>query len=151
MRTSAVPLLAACAVALAGCRALAVTPPPPTPADFAGIVGSLGGRGIGVEDVRTGDSGCSDPDLIGPAVSLRARGLDQATSVPLHLYMFRNTASYQKLRSAVDACAKSYVTDATTYESLDAVPFVLVGQGPWPATFKGALQAALTEAAGVPR
>ena len=101
--------------------------------------------------MRTGDSGCSDPDLIGPAVSLRARGLDQATSVPLHLYMFRNTASYQKLRSAVDACARSYITDATTYESLDSVPFVLVGQGPWPPTFKGALQAAITEAAGVPR
>jgi hypothetical protein len=92
-----------------------------------------------------------DPDLIGPAVSLQARGLDQATSVPLHLYMFRNIASYQKLRSAVDACARSYITDATTYESLDSVPFVLVGQGPWQPTFKGALQAAITEAAGVPR
>jgi hypothetical protein len=34
MRTSAIPLLAARAVALAAT-------PPPTPADFAGIVGSL--------------------------------------------------------------------------------------------------------------
>jgi hypothetical protein len=151
MRSTTLPLLVSCALVLSGCQALASTPPPPTPADFAGIVGSLGARGIGVEDVRTGDSGCADPDLTGPGVSLSARCLDQATSVPIHLYMFRNTASYARLRAAVDACARSYVTDAATYESLDAVPFVLAGQGPWPAGFRAALQAALTEAAGVPK
>jgi hypothetical protein len=151
MRPSALAFLVSCALVLSGCQALAATPPPPTPADFAGIVGSLGARGIGVEDVRTGDSGCSDPDLTGPGVSLSARGLDQPTSVPLHLYMFRNTASYEKLRAAVDACARAYVTDAATYESLDAVPFVLAGQGPWPTEFRSALQAAITEAAGEPK
>ncbi len=133
---------------LAGCQALASTPPPPTPADFAGIVSFLAAEGIAVENVTTGDAGCDDRQLVGPAISLRAGGLDQATPVALHLYLFRGAAAYEKLRSAVDDCAASYVTDASTYESIDAMPFVAAGQGPWGDAFREALRTALTKAAG---
>jgi hypothetical protein len=136
------------AFSLVGCQALASTPPPPTPADFAGIVAFLASEGIGVQDVRTGDAGCDDRQLIGPAISLRASGLDQTTPVALHVYLFRGAAAYEKLRSAVDDCAASYVTDASTYESVDAMPFVAAGQGPWAPGFREALRTALTKAAG---
>jgi hypothetical protein len=145
---AAIGALGALVVVLAGCKALAGTPPPPTPVDFAGVVSFLSAEGIGVEQVRTGDAGCADPKLVGPAISLRASGLDQATAVPLHLYMFRNRASYEKLRSSVDACSASYVTDPATYEVVDSTPFVAVGQGPWASGFAAALRAALDKAAG---
>ena len=137
-------------VVLGGCTALAGTPPPPSPADFAGIVSFLAAEGITVDQVRTGDAGCPDPKLVGPGISLRASGLDQASPVPLHLYLFRNAASYEKLRSNVDACSASYVTDPTTYEVVDSVPFVAAGQGPWGAGFAAALRTALDKAAGGP-
>lgn len=142
--------LAALAIVLAGCRALAGTPPPPTPADFAGIVSFLTAEGIAVEQVRTGDAGCADPKLVGPAISLRASGLDQKSPAPVHLYLFRNAASYEKLRSNVDACAASYVTDPSAYEVVDSVPFVAAGQGPWGPGFAAALRTALDKAAGGP-
>jgi hypothetical protein len=111
------------AFSLAGCQALTSTPPPPTPADFAGIVAFLAAEGIAVQDVRTGDPGCDDR-------------------------LFKGAPAYEKLRSAVDACAASFVTDASTYESIDAMPFVAAGQGPWAPGFSEALRTALTKAAG---
>jgi len=146
------PLAFAIAVALAvaGCRALADTPPPPTPADFAGIVSFLAAEGIAVDQVRTGDAGCTDPKLVGPAISLDASGLDQASPVPLHLYIFADAPAYERLRSNVDACSASYVTDPSTYEAVDTVPFVAAGQGPWAAGFTAALRSALGKAAGGP-
>jgi hypothetical protein len=150
-RSVAPAALLAMTVALVGCKALAGTPPPPSPADFAGVVSFLSAAGIGVEQVRTGDTGCADPKLVGPAISLKASGVDQATPVALHLYLFKNRASYEKLRSNVDACAAAYVTDPATYESVDATPFVAVGQGPWAPGFAAALRSALDRAAGVSR
>jgi hypothetical protein len=145
----ALAMLVAVAVVLGGCKALAATPPPPTPADFAGVVSFLAAEGIGVEQVRTGDAGCADPKLVGPAISLRASGLDQTTPVALHLYLFKNQTSYQKLRSNVDACAASYVTDPATYEVVESPPFVAVGQGPWGPGFSAALRTSLDKAAGL--
>ncbi len=142
-----VPSLALAAL-LTGCQALASTPPPPTPADFAGIVSFLAAAGIGVENVKTGDAGCADWQLVGPAISLSATGLDQSQPALVHLYLFKGADAYQQLRSAVDACARSFVTDASTYEAVDASPFVAVGQGPWGAGFREALRTALTKAAG---
>jgi hypothetical protein len=133
---------------VAGCTGLAATPPPPTPADFAGIVAFLAAEGIGVQDVKTGDAGCDDRQLVGPAISLRASGLDQASPTTVHLYLFRNAAAYERQRSAVDVCAASFITDPATYEVVDASPFVAVGQGPWGASFREAVARALTKAAG---
>jgi hypothetical protein len=136
------------AVIVAGCSGLASTPPPPTPADFAGIVSFLAAEGIAVENVRTGDAGCDDRQLVGPAISLMATGLDQARPVAVHLYLFRNQQAYDKLRPSVDRCAASFVTDPESFETVDAVPFVAAGQGPWGDAFREALRTALTKAAG---
>jgi hypothetical protein len=141
-------MVAALALLASGCSGLAATPPPPTPADFAGIVSFLSAEGIAVSGVQTGGAGCDDRQLVGPAISLNASGLDQGQPVPIHLYLFKNAAAYDRLRPAVDACAKTYVTDPSTYESVDATPFVAVGQGPWGTAFRAAVQTALTKAAG---
>jgi hypothetical protein len=134
-------------VLLAGCSALRGQTPAATPADFAGIVANLTRRGITVQHVVSGDAGCADQALARTAISFEASGSDQRTPVPVHLYSFADTEAFDRLRSSVDTCARSYVTDADTFESVDAVPFVLAGQGPWAATFKGALRASLQEAA----
>jgi hypothetical protein len=52
------------------------------------------------------------------------------------------------LRASVDECARSFVTDPETFESIESSPFVLAGQGPWAPEFKATLRAALTEASG---
>ena len=122
--------------------------PSPTPADFAGIVERLAKVGIGVENVVSGDAGCHDATLAPTAIAFDAKGLDQATPIRLRVYIFRNRDSWQRLSGSVAACARSYVTDESTYESLAPSPFVVSGQGPWPTKFAAGLKAAFTAAAG---
>jgi hypothetical protein len=133
---------------LAACSTISRTPPEPTPADFQGIAADVVQRGIRIEHIVSGDPGCSNPDLAKTAIGFDAVGLDQATPVRLYVYIFRNRATYERLRSTVDTCARSYVTDPETYESVETSPYVLAGQGPWGAAFKTNLRAAVDEAAG---
>jgi hypothetical protein len=136
------------AILIAGCGLTSRTPPAPTPADFLGISGAMVGRGISISQVVAGDSGCADPGLAKTAISFRAAGLDQAAPVPVHLYIFGSRDSYDRLRSAVDACAASYVEDRQAFVSVDAPPFVLVSQGPWAPRFDAGMRQALAQAAG---
>ena len=39
--------------------------------------------------------------------------------------------AFERLRATIDDCARSFVTDPETYESLEQSPFVMAGQGPW--------------------
>jgi hypothetical protein len=136
------------AVLVAGCSTISRTPPEPTPTDFQGIAGAIVQRGIRIDHIVSGDPGCPDHELGKTAIGFDAVGLDQATPVRLHIYIFRNRETYERLRATVDACARSYVTDPETYESVETSPYVLAGQGPWGATFKTNLRAAIDEAAG---
>jgi hypothetical protein len=144
-------LIATClAVALgfAACGAISTSPPAPTPADFGGIASELAKGGVLVEDVVSGDAGCPDRDLIPTAIRVDAHGLDQTTPVRIYLYIFRNRSSFEKLRERIDTCAKSFVTDPETFESVDQSPFVIAGQGPWGPQFEAALRHGLEVAAG---
>ena len=143
-RLLAIPVL----VLLGGCDVLSGSSPAPTPADFPGLAGVLTQRGIGVQRMVSGDAGCDDIELARTAIGFDARGLDQASPVRIHIYIFRNRAAYERLRATVDGCAAEYVTDPETFESVETSPFVVAGQGPWGGTFKAALRDALTEAAG---
>ena len=142
--------LAVCLVMLlvAACSFVETTPPPPTPAGFQGIAGEFVKHGIQVGRSVSGDPGCDDKTLAPTAIALDAMGLDQATKVRIYLYAFRDRATFERLRSSVDACARAYVTDPSTYESVEASPFVMAGQGPWAAGFKTALRQSLQSAAG---
>ena len=140
--------IALVSIVLAGCGTISRTPPLPTPADFQGIAGDIVQRGIAVSHVVSGDPGCADADLAKTAIAFDAVGLDQATPVRLYLYVFRNRETYQRLRSTIDGCAQTYVTNAQTYDSVETSPFVISGQGPWGAQFKENLRAAIVEAAG---
>jgi hypothetical protein len=119
----------------------------PSPADFGGIANELLKRGIGIDRAVSGDAGCTDSTLTPTAIGFDARGLDQPTVVRIHLYAFKDKATFDRLRSSVDDCARSFVTDPATYEAVDAPPFVVTGQGPWGPQFEAAMRAGLTEAA----
>jgi hypothetical protein len=134
-------------VILARCSALSGRTAAPTPADFAGIVANFARRGIAVQHVVSGDAGCPDQALARTAISFEAKGVDQATPVALHLYSFADKDAFDRLRPSIDTCARAYVTDPAGFESIDAVPFVVAGQGPWAPGFEGGLRAALEEAA----
>jgi hypothetical protein len=144
----AVTALALAATIAAGACAISTSAPAPTPADFQGIATELTKARIAIDDLVSGDAGCSDPVLVPTAIGLTARGLDQAEPVRIYLYIFRNRAAFERLRASVDACALSFVTDPETLETVEQSPFVVAGQGPWAPQFETAIRAALEVSAG---
>ena len=143
-------LAAALAVALvvAACGSITTTAPAPTPADFQGLATELTKRGIAIDDLVSGDAGCDDKVLIPTAIGITADGLDQAEPVRIYLYIFRNREAFERLRATIDGCARTFVTDPATFESVEQSPFVLAGQGPWAPQFEAAIREALLVAAG---
>jgi hypothetical protein len=141
-------LLALVVAVGAGCGTISRSAPPPTPADFPGLAGILSEDGITVSNVVSGDAGCPDANLAKTAIGFDAVGADQTTPIRIRIFIFRNRDVYTKQRATVDRCAAAFVTDPETFESLDASPFVLAGQGPWAPTFKDRLRTALVRAAG---
>jgi hypothetical protein len=144
------PVVASVALALAvsACGTISTTPPAPTPADFGGIATALNRQGVRVGNAISGDAGCTDPDLIPAAISLDAEGLDQPAPVRIYLYIFRNRASFEKVRANIDTCARAYVTDPETFESVEQSPYVVAGHGPWSPKFEAAIRHGLEVAAG---
>jgi hypothetical protein len=138
--------LAAC-LALSGCEA-DNNPANPTPASLPNLLRVFGQSGLVVSNVISGDAGCADQSLAPTAISFDVRGLDQATPTRVHVYGFRNRATFDRLVSTVDACARSYVTNPATYGSIQLSPYALSGPGPWAPVFAGRLREALTNAAG---
>ena len=137
-----------CVLAVSGCGTVETTPAAPTPADFGGIISEFAKRGVVATHVVSGDAGCADPVLIPTAISFTATGVDQASPVKVYLYIFNNRAAFERLRPTIDACARSFVTDPETYQSIDQSPFVAAGQGPWGQGFENALREGLAVAAG---
>lgn len=141
-------LAVASTVLLAGCSVLLETPPAPTPADFAGIAGDMGNLGITVDHVVSGDAGCDDPILRQTAIAFDAKGLDQPSPTRVYVYIFRDRDTFERLRQTVDACARSYATDPSAFQSVEVSPFVIASAGPWGPDFRSAIRTALTTAAG---
>ena len=137
----------AAGVLLVGCGR-ATDLPSPTPADFTGMRDLLSQAGIAVANVVSGDAGCPDASLAKTAIAFDASGLDQAQPVRIRVYVFRDRDTWQRLSASVATCARSYVTDPATYESLAPSPYVVSGQGPWAPGFAAALKTAFTAAAG---
>jgi hypothetical protein len=141
-------VLVVVATVVGGCGLASGSPPAATPADFVGITAALARNGVSVNRFVSGEAGCSDPVLIPTAIAFDARGLDQATDVRIYIYIFRNREAFERLRASVDTCARSFVTDPETFESIEESPYVLAGQGPWGQAFEAALRAGLATAAG---
>jgi hypothetical protein len=140
--------LAALALVVVACGIVSSSPPPATPTDFPGITGRLAAAQISVSAYRSGDAGCSDPDLVPAAISFHAAGLDQATPVTLYLYVFNNRAAWDRHRAQIGPCAQSYVTDPQTFGEIEQSPYIVAGQGPWAPGFEAALRKVLVNAAG---
>jgi hypothetical protein len=136
------------ALVVASCGFVETTPPAPTPADFQGIANEFAKRGVLVDHIVSGDAGCNDTVLTPTAIGFDAHGLDQPGKVRIHLYVFRNRATFERLRTTVDACARTYVTDPQSFESVEQSPFVMAGQGPWGQQFEAAVRKSLEVAAG---
>jgi hypothetical protein len=116
--------------------------------DFPGIAGEIAQRGIDLDAITSGDDGCDDPTLRATAIAFDATGLGVVTPTRLRIYIFRNGETYDRRRPDVDGCAAAWAGDPATFELIDARPFVLAGQGPWPEEFEAAVREALTTAAG---
>ncbi len=141
-------LLFAAAIVLAGCSTILQSSPAPTPMDFPGIAGELANRGITLDRFTSGDDGCHDSSLTATAIGFDASGLGVAAPIRLRIYIFRTSDTFDRRRPDVDPCVAAWAQDPATVEFIDAKPFVLAGQGPWPTAFKTAIRDALTVAAG---
>ena len=141
-------LALAAGLVLTGCSTIEQGPPSPTPLDFPGMSGEFSRVGITVSDWRSGDDGCGDATLAPTAVAFRATGAGVTTPVPLRVYIFKDKAAWTRRSADVDTCVAAWATDPATVELIDVSPYVLAGQGPWPESFKTALRAAITRAAG---
>jgi hypothetical protein len=136
------------ALVAGGCGIVSTSPPAPTPADFSDLAIELTQQGIVIDNVVSGDAGCDDPVLIPTAIAMDASGVGQTKPVRIYLYVFRTSEVFERLRSTVDDCARSFVTDPESFESIDQSPYVLAGQGPWAPGFEAALRKGLEVAAG---
>jgi hypothetical protein len=143
----AAALVVAICLGLAGCEG-DNNPANPTPASLSVTLEVFGAHGITLSNVVSGDAGCPDQDLAHAAISFNATGLDQATPTRVYQYGFRNRATFQRLASSIDACARAFVTDPAAYGSIMVSPMVLAGPGPWAPAFAARLREALTAAAG---
>jgi len=141
-------LVVLAALAVAGCGRILQGSPEPTPMDFPSMAGALAKQGVAVANYASGDDGCHDRTLTATAIGFDATGPGVSTPVRLRVYIFADGAAFDRRRADVDACATKWATDPGSMEFVDASPFVLVGQGPWPEPFKSALRAAMIEAAG---
>jgi len=130
--------LAALSVALSACSAFTPQTPKPTASTFAGIVSELALAGV---------PGCNDQRLARTAISFDASGVGQAEPTRVYLYAFKDAKAYDELRPVVDLCARTYVVDPAAYGTVDAIPYVLAGPGPWAPDFENALREALGRAA----
>lgn len=135
-------------VLLAGCSAILQASPEPTPMDFPSLAGELANRGIVLDHITSGDDGCHDSTLTATAIGFDASGLGITTPTRLRVYIFRTGETFDRRRPDVDPCVAAWAQDPATVEFIDARPFVLAGQGPWPDAFKTAVREALTVAAG---
>jgi hypothetical protein len=140
--------LGAVALLLAGCGSIVLSSPEPTPMDYPGIAGELANRGLELDAITSGDAGCTDPTLTPTAIGFDASGLGVDPPIRLRVYIFRTGETYDRRRPDVDGCVATWATDPGTFEMVDARPYVLAGQGPWPPAFKAAIREALTVAAG---
>ena len=141
-------LVALVTLFVAACNYVETTPPAPTPADFSGMAIEFAKRGLHLDNVVSGQPGCDDKVLRPTAIAFDASGLDQATPVRLYLYAFADRATFERLRSSIDGCARTYVTDPQTFESIEESPYVIAAQGPWGTQFEATLRTALKAAAG---
>ena len=136
------------ALGLSGCAGLSGSPPVPNPEPFPGISSQLGRYGVDVLSWTSGDPGCDDPTLSPTAIRFEAQGLDQPEPVQLRIYIFRNRDAWERRSADVDGCVAEWAEDPATFEIISQSPYVLAGQGPWPAEFEAAVRKALTNAAG---
>jgi hypothetical protein len=141
-------LVATMLLGLAGCSAILESPPVPDPASFPEFAGQLGRFGITVVSWTSGDSGCGDTSLDPTAIRFTAQGLDAPAPLTIRIYIFRNRETWDRRQADVDTCAGKWATDPATFLIVQASPYVVAGQGPWPTGFADAMRQAIEASVG---
>ena len=122
---------------VAGCSYVETTPPPPTPADFRGSpASSSSAASSSTASSRATPAATTRSSARPPSRSTR-RGSTRRPRSGSTCTSSGNRATFERLRATIDACARTYVTDPQTYESVEQSPFVMAGQGPWGRAVRG--------------
>jgi hypothetical protein len=143
-RSRAVLALAALALASSGCYSL--SEPSFAPGDQRDLLQAITRRGVVVESTMPGQAACSDPDLIGNVLYLKARMADETEPRDVYIHGFRER-SWEASKAAVDACQAEYAADhpAARISRLD-VPVWRAFGADWSQQLTTELRDALEEA-----
>lgn len=134
---------------IAGCGAF-VAPPQPTAGDFTDVVGSLVRRNITVTDQVAGDPGCTDSSLYSNAVRYDVRPAGDSGSYSVFVFGWKSQATFDAAKASFDSCVQKHSeASGAPIETVEHLPWRAYGSG-WSAALRDAVDAALTEAGGIP-
>jgi len=136
------------ALLLTGCGVF--TAPPPTAGDHTDIVGALVRRGMTVTTQVSGDPGCENSALHSNAVRYDVRPAGDTNTYAVYVFGWKSQATFDSDKPAFDACVEAHAqTTQGSAQTVEHLPWRAYGIG-WPTALNTAVDAALTEAGGIP-
>lgn len=145
--------LALATLLIAACGSDVFKAPKPTAGDFTDVVSGLVRRGMTVTTQVAGDAGCAGTPagnaLHNNAVRYDVRAGSELMSLPVYVFVWKSQATFDADKPTFDACAGANASGSgTPVETVERLPWR--AYGPWPDSLRAAVDAALTEAGGVP-
>jgi hypothetical protein len=138
-------VVAVAAFALAGCYPLAQ--PSFRPGDSRDVLLTLALQGVEAESVVTGESACSDPQLLGNALHIIASMPPDEATYDIYVYLFRPRSWEGPVSPSVDACQAEYeaANPGATITRID-IPTYRVFGADWPEALHAAVRRGLEDA-----
>ena len=140
--------IALVALLVSGCGAF--TAPAPTAGDHTDIVGPLVRRGMTVTTQVSGDPGCDNSALHSNAVRYDIRPGGDTNTYPVYIFGWKSQATFDADKPAFEACVQTHAqTTPGSIQTVEHLPWRAYGVG-WPTALNTAVDAALSEAGGIP-
>jgi hypothetical protein len=146
-----VAALALIVLLLAGCGTF-VAPTARPAGELLDVVNGLVLRNMTVTGQTAGDPGCSSQAsaLHSNAVRYDVRPPGDVNSYPIYVFNWKSEAAFNADRAAFQACVQAEDNLATaSVDTVEHLPWRAFGPG-WPPAVRDAVDAALSEAGGVP-
>jgi hypothetical protein len=106
-------------------------------------------RGAAITDQVAGDTGCSDPSLVGNAVRLDVRMPGESASSPVYIFRWRRESDFDAAASSFATCIADFTqrTAAPRVDQDDADLWRAYGPN-WSPSLRDAVAAAIHQAGG---
>jgi hypothetical protein len=152
-RVARMAAVVACLLLLApGCGAF-TRPPQPTAGELTDIVNALVRRNMTITNQVAGDPGCGEyisSSLYRNAVRYDVSPPGDPNSYAVHVFGWKSQATFDADKQEFDACVRGVASFTIGgVDTVEHLPWRAFGAG-WPPALKDAVDAALSEAGGIP-